>query len=332
MEKVIVDKKALVRALGACRRTGAPSVTVEAAGDAVRLTAAGQHFAATQRLVAEGTLHAKTTVDLRRLSAYAGSCGPTVALLFDPFRVQSGSSLLTLPELDLEEVYPSVTEGECRVDGDAFRAAISRAVVAAGDDDTRPYTTGVNFDGARATCTDGHRLVRIDGIDVPALKGATVPARALAEVAALSGDLRVFASRGLARFVGLDGEIVARLVDCQYPDVESALPKGKPATTLELSPAGLAESLRRCTLANIGVSIRGAMALEAKSPEGTVADEVEAAGQAIADAVGVNGRYLAELLDVFDKPVVGVEFRGEDGPIVIKDGGDAMALVMPMRL
>ena len=333
MGKVVVDKKAFGRALAAVRKTGSTEVRISVGGGMVNALSEGLHFAARSSIIADGDgAEAATTVDLRRLSAFVGALSGDVSLSFDPFVVSSGSARLTLPSLDIDPQYPALDGKESRIDGEVFRAAVAKAIVAAGDDDTRPYTTGVRFENGRVTCTDGHRLVRVENVSVPALDGVTVPARALAEVCALSGDLRVSQDKGLAKFAGLDGEVTARLVEGDYPNVDQAIPTGKPEATLEVRPHEFAESLRRCVLANVGVSLSGDIDLEAKSAEGVIVDKVLGTGAEIGASIGVNGKYLADLLDIFSSPVAQAEFRGDSGPIIVRQGDELMALVMPMRL
>jgi DNA polymerase-3 subunit beta len=245
-----------------------------------------------------------------------------------------------------------------------IKEMIQQVVFAASTDDARPILTGVlvNVHGDQITlaAADGFRLsVRKGHLSSPAARpiNAVIPARALSELARITGDgektlkMVMPPGRGQVIFRLSDVELVSQLIEGSFPDYEQIIPRRCETRTV------LATStfLKACKQAEIfaregshiarlninpGGELRpGTVEISGQSEEtGYNQNVVDASIEGPSLLIAFNVRFLREVLDVIKTPNVALETAADTLPGVIRPVGasDAQAeflhVIMPMHL
>jgi DNA polymerase-3 subunit beta len=246
--------------------------------------------------------------------------------------VVCGTSRFSLQTMPVDE-YPALPDmpGVAgSIDGDAFQAAVSQAVTAAGRDDMLPVLTGVKIeiDGPRLAllATDRFRL-SLREVEWRPVQGdltisALVPARVLAETARsltpgseLSVALGAEGSgEGLIGFVSSSGgaqrRTTTRLIDGAFPNVRQLFPQTSDVNAT-VDVAALTDSVKRVSLvAGRNTPIRltfseGQVTLEAGNGEEAQASEsIEATLSGEDISIGFNPSYLLDGLQAIPGPGV----------------------------
>lgn len=276
-------------------------------------------------------------------------------------------SLLTMPVEDYPRL-PDMPAASGRVASDAFAAAVSQVVVAAGRDDTLPVLTGVlvEIEGTTVTMwtTDRYRLAVREFTWTPESPGmsarALVPARTLADTAkSLVGGKEVvlaLSTGGLGEgLMGFEGtaargggsrRTTTRLLDGEFPKVRSLFPP-ETLTTARIDTAQFLESLKRVALvAERNTPIRlsfadGELVLEAgASDEAQASEALDARVDGDPIAIAFNPTYLLDGLASIGSPVAVLNFTLATKPAVLMGAPDTEAdqdtayryLLMPIRL
>lgn len=252
-----------------------------------------------------------------------------------------------LPDLEGEEM--------AKAAGPELAQALTEVSFAAAQDEARPTLAGVQmlFDSSqvRMAATDGFRLstrsLTLVGGGIE--REAIVPARALAEVARLAGDvdwveIRLVHDRRQIWFEVGDTLIISQLIDGNFPDFQSVIPRS--ARTTVTAPR--ADFLRACRLTGIfarqaantvklnmengdGQRVRVA-ATSAETGEGE--SELQARVDGSPLEVNVNNGYLLDVLAIIGAPQVVVEANAATEPLVFKandDDNDFLHVLMPMQ-
>jgi DNA polymerase-3 subunit beta len=272
----------------------------------------------------------------------------------------------------------ATAEGEnaLQLPAPTVRSMIEQVVFAAAPpDESRVSLTGalVRFEGDRITmaATDGFRLsVRRTVLPAPVPENMTVivPARAMAEVARISGEadpdkmieISVAGARNqvLFRMLGKpDAErggfhqvqLVSQLIDAKFPDYNAILPKNFVTRTV-LDTAAFSRAVRAAsffvpgTAKNVRLQVTpggeetpGQLALRANSAEvGDSATEVDAMVEGTGVEIAFNARYLIDALGVVDTPQVVLETTQANRPGVLRPVGQGpdefTHVIMPMQL
>lgn len=258
------------------------------------------------------------------------------------------------------EEFPLVPEpGEeerIKVEADTMKRMIQQVTFAAATDDARPTLTGIytHFEGDTVTmaATDGFRLsqrtAQFPGY-VEKARTVIVPARALDELARVMGDdteqVHVIMPEGRNQIIFDLGDIVlvSQLIDGNFPDFTSVIPKGHKTRTV----LNTASFLKACKTADIfareashtaRVIIEGgqsgsatitATSAETGSNEAVVDADVEGEGVEL----NFNVKYLTDVLSVVGTPQVALETTSSVEPGVVKSVGsdDFLHIIMPMQ-
>ncbi|MBN2549863.1 MAG: DNA polymerase III subunit beta [Anaerolineales bacterium] len=245
-----------------------------------------------------------------------------------------------------------------------LKEMIQQVVFAASTDDARPILTGVlvsvNGDQMIMAAADGFRLsVRKATLSSPASRpfNAVIPARALSELARVSGDsdqtltMVMPPGRGQVVFRLRDVELVSQLIDGSFPDYEQIIPR-QYQTRAVLSTSSF---LKACKQAEIfaregshiaRININPGGGLQPGTVEISGQSEETGFNQSVVDAsiegpallIAFNVRFLREVLDVIRTPNVVLETNTETSPGVIRpvggaeEQGDFLHVIMPMHL
>jgi len=258
---------------------------------------------------------------------------------------------------------PAMPDASGSVPGTVLASAVGQVAVAAGRDDALPFLTGVRVevDGERVTlaATDRYRLaVRSFSWSPQSAEfsaAALVPARTLADAAkALAhADLVHLAfgsaarGEGLLGIEGLDRRTTTRLLDGDFPNYRSLLPK-ESTSVARVETAALTEAVKRVALVaerSSAVKMRFSgdeLVLEAGSgdePVGTDVIECHFSGEPM-EQIAFNPTYLSEGLSAISQPVTNMAFTNPARPAVLTGAAsfdadaadDYLYLLMPVRL
>jgi len=231
--------------------------------------------------------------------------------------------------------------------------AIRKSAFAVSNDDLRPAMMGVYFqigeDETKFVATDGHRLVRFVRHDITSETPVNfiVPEKALhiVEKSFSGGDVNVHIDEEHALFKSNNTLIITRLINEQYPNYESVIPRDNDkemivdreqmlATVKRVSIFSSTSSRQiRLQVGNNKLTIRAEdidMSSEASEKISCEygSDDLE---------IGFNARYLADILSNVDDEAAKFEFSTPNRAGIVlpaeqKENEEVLMLVMPVML
>jgi len=306
-----------------------------------------------------------TTVPARLLTDLVSSLpgGQRIDLETGPgetLHVTSGPFQSHVKGIDAEEfpsIQPTGERPTTRIAQNVLKRALEETAFAAATDEARPILTGVlcRFEGDSVTlaAADNYRIAvkTIPVLDAVAETSVVVPARALTELMRILGDtddpIEVVLAQGRNQILfhlGGDPQIdlVSRLIDGQFPNYQSVLPKAH-TTRAVLDREELLRAVRPAALiahesANIvklQISSNGesGITVSANAEIGDHVGQVEAAVEGDGTSIAFNAKYLADVLEKVDAEQFALELQGPLAPGVFKPVGDDryVHVVMPVR-
>lgn len=265
-------------------------------------------------------------------------------------------------EADEFPVIPTIAERKptAAFPPDLLRETVDQVAFAAATDDTRPVLAGVlmRLKGKTATfaAADGFRLaLRTVELPEPVAEPqeVIVPARALTELARIIGDaegdveITVTPNGGQVLFHTESTDLVSRLIEGRYPDIERIIPSSF-ATRTVLDTQDLAKAVKlasffatassnivRLTIESGGDLGPGKLTISANAAEvgdntGVLDGMVHGEGGQIA----LNAKFLGEALNAIKTPQIALETQTPQNPGVFKPvGADGyLHIVMPMTV
>lgn len=257
--------------------------------------------------------------------------------------VKAGRSRFTLQTLPAGD-FPSMAEGSYAAEFDYDLAALFAPVqFAISTEETRFYLNGIymHVEGGKlvAVATDGHRLSRNIGGEVPEFDGIIVPRKMVGLVPA--GEVHVEVSGTRIRFTTAAGVITSKLIDGTFPDYKRILPTGNDKL-VTFDAATMRAAVERVSVVSSerGRAVKLAFAdgqatLAVNSPDaGSAAEDVVVSYAEEPIEVGFNNAYLSELVG---------QFPAGDVCLALADGGSPtlfssekapglLAVLMPMRV
>ncbi len=250
--------------------------------------------------------------------------------------------------------------GQILIDPENLTKLIHQVAFAAATDESRPMLTGVlaKFDQDQLTmaAADGFRLSVRNTImitRVPEPVQVLIPAKALVELARISGDqedpveITFPPTLNQILFHLSNTDLVVQLIDLQFPDYEQIIPKRYNTRavvgTTEMLKAGRAANIFAREAANTarlhivpGEELKpGYIKVAARSDEtGDNEGELDATVEGDEMEIAFNVRYLLDVLSVADTPQIALETSSPSSPGVIKLIGDDdfIHVIMPMHI
>ncbi|WP_284777104.1 DNA polymerase III subunit beta [Agrobacterium sp. lyk4-40-TYG-31] len=347
---LVIHKEDLTRALAATTkvvesRSTIPilsSVQLAATGDGLAITATDLDIIATAGVPAEVSKPGNICVDAKLLNDIARKATGdiTMELNGDKLLVKSGRSRFSLATLSAED-FPTLGDdkfdAEFEIDLAALFAPVSFAI---STEETRYYLNGVFFKGCRseAVATDGHRLARNFGPELPTFAGIIVPRKTVSLLP--KGKVQVSVSQQKIRIVSDDVRITSKLIDGTFPDYERVIPKSNERVVTVDRDALMKASDRVSTVSSergraVKFSIApGSIALAVAAGEASANDEVEAEYSGEPMDIGFNAAYVRDVLSVLPSGPVKMALQDSGMPgLFTSDGFEGLTLVcMPMRV
>jgi DNA polymerase III subunit beta len=375
--KVTVLQENLARGLSMVSRAVSPRSTLPVLANVLvatdegrlRLSATNLEMGITCWIGAKIEEDGSTTVPARTFADLVNTLSDSqVHLQLDgatqTLHVQSGTSNNDIKCIDAQEFPPLPVpdfENAVQINVADFKEMIQQVVFAASNDEARPVLMGVlvNVDRDQVTmaAADGFRLsVRKATLSSPATQpvSAVIPARALAELARISGDGEQMISmvlpkgRGQVVFRIKDAELVSQLIDGTFPDYQQIIPRSYKSRTILATNALLKACKQAEIFAREGSNVARlnikAAAGELQPSEIEMSATSEETGknetvvEATVDGVGLliafNVKFLREVLEVIRTPHVALETSAANAPGVIRPVGEEnfTHVIMPMHL
>ena len=375
--KVTVLQENLARGLGIVSRAVSPRSTLPVLANVLiasdegrlRLSATNLEVGITCWIAARIEEEGSTTVPARTFNDLVNTLpgSDQVQLSLDTgtqtIHVHSGASNNDIKCIDAQEFPPMPVqelEGAIKLNVVDFKEMIQQVALAASVDEARPVLMGVlvtvDKDQITLAAADGFRLsVRTATLSAPAAQtvNVIVPARALSELARISGDGDDFISmavpkgRGQVVFRIKDIELVSQLIDGAFPDYQQIIPRSYKSRTL-VSTASLLKACRqaeifaregsnvaRLNIKTSGEQEPGEVEISAQSEEtGSNETIVEATVDGESLLIAFNVKFMRDVLEVIKTPNVAIETTAQNAPGVIRPVGDEnfIHVIMPMHL
>lgn len=269
--------------------------------------------------------------------------------------LRSGRSRFTLSTLPVAE-FPNIEDSQGSVELSLPRGTLKHLIdatsFAMAQQDVRYYLNGMLLELrsnlVRTVATDGHRLAvcsRSADIEVEPAQKLIVPRKGILELVRLLDDSEepVSLALGASHVRAHTGEFTftSKLVDGKFPDYERVVPRGGDKVFIA-ERAELRQVLSRTSILSNekyrGVRLQleeGNLQVMANNPEQEEAEEnvsVEYAGAGL--EIGFNVSYLIDVLNVLGEDRVQMTLADPNSSALMEEpgGGDAMYVVMPMRL
>lgn len=270
------------------------------------------------------------------------------------FRTDKGTYKLVGEDADEFPEVPSL-DGGVTLDttNNTIRKAIQKTLFAVSNDDLRPAMMGVYFqigaDESRFVATDGHRLVRYVKNDLTSDKEIDfiVPEKALGLVQkALEEDAcALTVTEDHARFQSGNTIVITRLINEQYPNYESVIPRDNDKK-LTISKDQMLATVKRVSI--FSSSTTRQIRLQLNPDKMTIrAEDIDMSSEAKETItceysspemeIGFNAKYLADVLSNVDGDEVYFEFSTPNRAGIVKpteeeDDEQMLMLVMPVML
>ncbi|WP_048308708.1 DNA polymerase III subunit beta [Halomonas sp. PR-M31] len=265
---------------------------------------------------------------------------------------RSRFTLSTLPAAEFPSIESDKGNQEFSLPRGTLKYLIDATAFAMAQQDVRYYLNGMLLELGknviRSVATDGHRLAvcaRSMDISVEPVQKLIVPRKGILELVRLldGSDEPVQLTLGANHLRAHTGDytFTSKLVDGKFPDYDRVIPKGGDKAIIA-ERAELRQVLSRTSILSNekyrGIRLHlenGNLKVMANNPEQEEAEEniaIEYDGNAM--EIGFNVGYLIDVLNVLDEDRVQLTLSDPNSSAILEEpgGGDALYVVMPMRL
>lgn len=269
--------------------------------------------------------------------------------------LRSGRSrfvLSTLPAAEFPSIEDTQESIELGLPRHTLKLLIDSTSFAMAQQDVRYYLNGMLLELrthlVRSVATDGHRLSvcsRSADIELESPRKLIVPRKGILELLRLLDDsdepVRLTLGASHLRAHTGDFTFTSKLVDGKFPDYDRVVPRGGDKVLIA-DRAELRQVLSRTAILSNekyrGVRLRleeGNLRVMANNPEQEEAEEnvaIEYSGASM--EIGFNVGYLIDVLNVLEEDRVQMTLIDPNSSVLMEEpgGGDALYVVMPMRL
>lgn len=361
--KLKVTQENLNKALGLVARVASTrgtlpilsNVLLKIEGNRLHVSATNLDIAISCELGAQVQSEGSLTVPARLLQDFVGSLPAGVIELEQDeqrLKVTTESYKSVINGVSAEEfpVMPAIDSGTSwTISGPLLKKALQQVLIAASNDESRPVLTGVYFhevDGVLfAAATDSYRLAEKRLMEIKEKIQLLIPATALHDVLRIindfDGDIAIVHDDQQVQFRAGDVELVARLIEGNYPDYRKLIPASF-ATTATMPRAELVNITKVSSLfaresaGSIVVSVDEPSesiwmhAVASQLGENNATVKVDAKGSG---SITLNSRYLLDALQVMEAKTVQVGFNGKLEAVMLNstEADDYLHIIMPLK-
>jgi DNA polymerase-3 subunit beta len=361
--KLKVTQENLNKALGLVARVASTrgtlpilsNVLLKIADNRLSIAATNLDIAISCYLGAQVQTEGSLTVPARLLQDFIGSLPAGVIELEQEdqrLKVTTDSYKSVINGVSAEEfpVMPAIENGQSwSVSGPILKQGLQQVLMAASNDESRPVLTGVLFhtvDGVLyAAATDSYRLAEKRLTELAVEVKLLIPATALHDVLRIindySGEVSVMSDDQQIQFRAGDVELVARLIEGNYPDYRKLIPASF-ATTATMPRAELVNITKVSSLfaresaGSIVISVDEPSesiwihAVASQLGENNATAKIEANGTG---AITLNSRYLLDGLQAMDGKQIKLGFNGKLEAALLSnpESDDYLHIIMPLK-
>lgn len=286
---------------------------------------------------------------------------PNISVFFDVderkninFRTDKGNYKLVGDEAEEFPEVPNLDDGTHIVStSELVHKAINKTLFAVSSDDLRPAMMGVYFqigtEESKFVATDGHRLVKYTNKEITADSAVNfiIPDKALSLIQkTISGDdCDVTVTQDHARFKSGNTILITRLINEQYPNYDSVIPRDNDKF-LTISKDQMLSTVKRVSI--FSSSTTRQIRLQMETDKLTIrAEDLDMSSEAKETIdceysnegmeIGFNAKYLGDVLSNIDDEEVSFEFSSPNRAGIVKpssddENEDILMLVMPVML
>lgn len=270
------------------------------------------------------------------------------------FRTDKGKYKLVGDDADEFPEVPSLEDGTTiNTTTELMNNAIHKTLFAVSNDDLRPAMMGVYFqmgtEESRFVATDGHRLVKYTNGDITADNEVDfiVPDKALNLIQkTISGEqCELTVTQDHARFKSDGTIVITRLINEQYPNYDSVIPRDNDKF-LTISKEQMLSTVKRVAIFSSTTTRQ--IRLQLEEDKLTIrAEDLDMSSEAKETIsceynyeemeIGFNAKYLGDVLSNIDDDEVTFEFSSPNRAGIVKpseenENEDILMLVMPVML
>lgn len=336
------------------------TILFESEDGKLRLTATDLEISIIEYMDADIDVDGAVAIPARRLIDTLRQL-PDIPVSFDvdekfniKFRTDKGTYKLVGEDPDEFPEVPNLDEGQqLETSKDLMLDSIDKTLFAVSNDDLRPAMMGVYFDispeETKFVATDGHRLVRFVKHELTSDEEINfiVPEKALSLVQkALHADECILTvTEDHARFKSGNTIVITRLINEQYPNYESVIPRENDKK-LVINKEQMLATVKRVSIFSSSTTRQIRLQLD-KDKLTIRAEDIDMSSEARetincefdADSmeIGFNAKYLADVLGNVDGDEVYFEFStpnraGIVKPVEEEEDEEMLMLVMPVML
>lgn len=261
--------------------------------------------------------------------------------------------LACLPPDEFPELTSAGMSHSFELQPDELRRLLDKTRFAISTDETRYYMQGIYLHAIetpyghrlRAVATDGHRLALIQ-LEPPAgslgCPGVILPRKTVGELMKLLSDaaapVKIEMSANKVRFTVGSVVLLSKLIDGTFPDYQRVIPQGND-NKVTVGRADFSAAIDRVSVVAtekvkaFKLTASDSMALiSINNPDlGSANEEIIAELHGKAIEIGLNARYTLDMIAQIDADKLTLEIGGSNGPVLVRDGDDALFVIMPMR-
>jgi DNA polymerase III subunit beta len=255
------------------------------------------------------------------------------------------------------ETYPKLPvlnlNNSVQIPGSLLNEILSQTAFAASSSDTRPVLTGllVTFQDNKIKCaaTNSHRLaLRECDIETDIEGSYILPLASVKDFMRLFKDsvdmITVYVSENYLVFKALNLAMYTRLIEGNYPDLDSLIP-AHPKTMITVQTSKLLKGIDRASLFNresrnnnvkLELMHGSTLKISSYSPDLGNIEEIQQITELHGEkefSLSLNSTFLIEALKAFTEEEVKLNFTGSMRPILIKPNNNKrhLHLISPVR-
>ena len=326
----------------------------------LKLTATDLEISIVQDIDADIEVDGAVAIPARRLLETLRQL-PNITVFFDVderkninFRTDKGNYKLVGDEAEEYPEVPNLDDGvSISTTTDLIHKAINKTLFAVSSDDLRPAMMGVYFqigtEESRFVATDGHRLVKYTNREIKAASDVNfiIPDKALSLIQKTIGgnECDITVTQDHARFQAGSTVLITRLINEQYPNYDSVIPRDN-NKFLTISKDQMLSTVKRVSIFSSSTTRQIRLQLDTDkltiraedldmSSEAKEAIDCEYANESM--EIGFNAKYLGDVLSNIDDEEVSFEFSSPNRAGIVKptaedETEDILMLVMPVML